>query len=468
MTARLEGSSWQGRGASRFGLALVVAVGLLPILSRVHAQEADGVYYLRQRNVPIPVTFDPNDKRAKQAILHVSEDQGRTYQSYATLPVPGPNARPEDKLFQFTARKDGWYWFAIQVQDFDGTLRPPNLNTVQPGLKVCVDTEPPLVTLDPVAQPRDGTAGVTWNVRDENLKMLSLRLEYRMLPRTDWIDLEIQKMAASERDWTPNTTGEIEVRLTAQDFAGNTTVKTTRLTPGGIGGGAGATVRPIGPIADAMPRGRVKYVNKRKIKLNYKIDDDSKGPSGVSSVEVWYTFDAKKWTLYSKNGPENSPFVVEMAGEGRYGFTLVARSGVGLGDPPPAAGDEPQLWVEVDETPPQVKLVSVEVGRGPDSGTMKILWTATDKFMTAQPITISYAEAKDGGAPLDWKPIAAGIANDGKYVWKMPEKVPYKLYIKVEAVDEAHNIGKDETRQPVIVDLKLPKVTSLDADPADK
>src|SRR4029077_13258638 len=101
-----------------------------------------------------------------------------------------------------------------------------------------------------------------------------------------------------------------------------------------------------GPTPDPTPRGKVLMVNKRKIQLNYKIDDF--GPSGVSTVEVWYTFDTKKWTLYSSNKidkdtPRNQPYIVEMGGEGRYGFTLIAKSGVGFSDPAPAAGDEPQI-----------------------------------------------------------------------------------------------------------------------------
>jgi hypothetical protein len=36
--------------------------------------------------------------------------------------------------------------------------------------------------------------------------------------------------------------------------------------------------------------------------------------------------------------------------------------------------------------------------------------------------------------------------------------VPYQFYVRVEAVDRAGNVGGDETRKPVIVDLSQPKV----------
>ncbi len=466
-----------GLSLTRFALALVVAIGLAPLLPTARAQtDTDGVFHSPQRTFLIPFTTDKNDARLKTVILHVSDDQGRNYNRAMNLPAPGPKSKDGSGQFRYTAPRDGNFWFVVQTQDNDGTLRPPNLNTVQPGLKVCVDTEPPQATLSPVLQPKDAPVGVVWSIQDDNLKLNSLRLEYRVLPRTDWIELPVLKVIQGEHDWNPGTTSEIEVRLSVQDRAGNETVKTTRLTPGGGGGtGTGGTTtpgtggKPNVPAYEPLQHGRVQMVNKRRIQLNYEIAN--KGPSGVATVEVWYTYDTKTWNLYSKNAPETSPFVVEMEKEGRYGFTLVAKSGVNLSDPAPKAGDEPQLWVEVDETPPAVRLLSVEVGPAADDRTMKIMWNATDKFMAAQPITISYAASTESSKPVDewtWTPLAPGIANDGKYTWKIPENVPYQMYIRVEASDQAGNVGKAQTAQPVKVDLNRPKVTIIEAKPADK
>ena len=470
MTPFLHGWTTQGWHVTRLALAVVAAVGLMSVS---HAQDGDGVYYSPKRTFLIPFSTDPTDKRIKSVILHVSEDQGRTYNIAATVNAPGPSARPEDKVFRYTAPKDGWYWFVVQTQEHSGEFHPPNLNTVQPGLKVCVDTEPPAVTFNPVQQPREGTAGVVWDISDANLKILSMRLEYRIPPATDWIELPIQKLAQSEHDWNAGTTSEIEVRLKVQDRAGNETVKTTRVTPMAGGGPAspGTNVKAAPPSNDPPARAKVLMVNKRRIQLNYKIDEI--GQSGVATVEVWYTFDTKKWTLYSSNKidkdtPRNQPYVVEMGGEGRYGFTLIAKSGVGFSDPPPAPGDEPQIWVEVDETPPAVRVISVDVGRGPETGTMTIRWSATDKFLADKPITISYAASENGSPVTEWKPIAQNVANDGKYVWKMPDGVPFKLHIRVDAVDQAGNVGRDETRQHSPVDLKIPKVTIIGAEAAGK
>src|SRR5262249_45212907 len=153
----------------------------------------------------------------------------------------------------------------------------------------------------------------------------------------------------------------------------------------------------------------------------------------------------------------------EVEAEGRYGFTLIPKSGVGLSAPPPARNDPPQLWVEVDVTPPRVLVQKVEVGRGVDSGSVTIFWTADDKQQLADnPISISYA--KEPGGP--WTPIATQLPNKGSYVWKMDEKtVPFLFYIKVEATDLANNVGSDVQKEAVKVDLKVPRIDNIIVEP---
>ena len=98
----------------------------------------------------------------------------------------------------------------------------------------------------------------------------------------------------------------------------------------------------------------MRFVNNTRISLNYDIKDV--GPSKVSVVELWYTQDGRNWQKYNEDTTARSPYVVTVEREGQYGFTLLAKSGVGLGDPPPRAGDPPQIWVEVDLTKPLLQL----------------------------------------------------------------------------------------------------------------
>jgi hypothetical protein len=204
-------------------------------------------------------------------------------------------------------------------------------------------------------------------------------------------------------------------------------------------------------------------VNSKTIRLNYKIEEQ--GPSGVSSVQLWYTQDGRNWQKHQEIPEAKSPLVFDVHAEGLYGFTLVVRSGVGLGESPPQVGDPPQVWVEVDLTKPSVQILGVDVGRGPDKGKLTITWRAVDKNMAAQPITVSYAQQKDG----PWTVIEKNLENTGRHVWQMnPSTVPYKFFVRVEAVDKAGNVGSADTEKHVIVDLAQPKGVILEVEPAGR
>src|SRR5262249_9199218 len=147
---------------------------------------------------------------------------------------------------------------------------------------------------------------------------------------------------------------------------------------------AGATVTAGKP--------RMIYVKRKKFRLNYKLGNV--GTSGVKHVEVWFTREDKKiWTHFA-DAPGNGPFLFTAGGEGRYGVTLCRGSNAGLAPSRPAAGQEPAVWVEVDETKPVVILHSVLVGTGKDQGTMTINWSATDRNLKAKPITIKQSASK--------------------------------------------------------------------------
>src|SRR5262249_53479701 len=219
------------------------------------------------------------------------------------------------------------------------------------------------------------------------------------------------------------------------------------------------------PAPDRAPPDR-RLVNSKQISLNYEFKDV--GPSGVSAVELWYTQDGQSWQKWplpprsDQNAPR-SPLVFTVHDEGLYGFTLVAKSGVGLGERPPQVGDAPQVWVEVDMTKPVVRLQNVVVGQGADKGKLTVYWAASDKNLDARPITIAFKDEKAG----DWTTIVQKQANDGRFVWTMPaEGVPYEFLVRVQAIDRAGNVGEAVTQAPVKVDLAQPKVKILTVEPA--
>jgi hypothetical protein len=439
-------------------LPIVALAGWL-CLGRAPAQDAaTGIIFSKSRAFRIPFNAGVGEANLKQLQLFYSLDQGKSWQPAAVV-------APREGAFRFTADRDGYYWFTVQTTDLQGRFFPTTLENAAPSLKVVVDTKPPDVSLNPL-QPRGNEIGVSWVVRDENLDLAlpdALRLDYLPAGATNWLTLPVNPVV-SQHYWNPQSAGPVKVRLRARDRAGNFEEATLLVTPGSNAFAAPGEERPpegfVGPVdADR------KLVNSKRINLNFDLKEV--GPSGISAIELWYTMDGRSWNKYPTRfgeEPGQKSITFDVADEGVYGISLVAKSGVGLGDRPPQVGDRPQVWIEVDTTRPQVQLHNVLVGNGADKGKLTLSWSARDKNLAPQPITLSYGEQPSG----PWKPFAEKLKNTGQYLWNMPADIPYQFYIKVEAADRAGNIGEAITENLVKVDLSTPKVLIRTVEPAGK
>jgi hypothetical protein len=435
---------------------LLLLLGVMPAgVVRAQAPAAD-VVYSRQLQFRIPFQTEPGERRIQQVQLYVSLDQGQSWQAYAS-------ATPEQGSFLFRADRDALYWFAVRTMDHEQRFFPPTLDGLKPGLKVQVDSHEPQASLQ-VLPPQGSSVGVSWTVRDDNLDPASLRLEQRLAGSGEWQVVAAEGLPASgQRYWNPATNATLEVRLRARDRADNWGEARTTVAPGSPT--AGAVANPASAAATGGPA--VRMVNSKRVSLDYDIDELP--PSGISVVELWYTQDGRSWQKYTEERFDagrvwqRKPFVFDINEEGVYGFTLLARSGVDLGPRPPQVGDPPHVWIEVDLTKPVVQLLNVDVGRNQELGNLTVTWRATDKNLTRQPITLSYAERPEG----PWTPIATNLENTGRYVWRMPvQGVPLRFLVRVEAVDKAGNVAAVETTQPVIADLKIPSIRLRDVKPA--
>ncbi len=186
----------------------------------------------------------------------------------------------------------------------------------------------------------------------------------------------------------------------------------------------------------------MRLVNSRRILLDYDLKDVS-APE-LSLLELWYTQDSRHWYKDQTSVKSGAPYVVEVNKEGTYGFMMVARN-PSEKSVPPAPGEAPQVWVEVDWTKPVVNLVDVKAGTGPMGRSASIIWTATDTNLTQKPVSLSYAEKAEG----PWKTFAASLENTGRYTWQVPSTVPANVFVRVEAFDQVGNIGSAQTPLPV-------------------
>ncbi len=201
-----------------------------------------------------------------------------------------------------------------------------------------------------------------------------------------------------------------------------------------------------------LPAGERPYmINSRKFALEYEVQ--SVGAAGLSKVQVWGTRDGgRTWSSFAVEPARNGPVHVNVDGEGLYGFRITVLDGNGVGGKAPQAGDLPELWVGVDLTKPTAQLTGVDLGTGPHAGELAIRWQAADALLAARPITLLFSDHSGG----PWSIIAAGLDNTGVYNWRFNGRVPDTIYLRLEARDEAGNVGQFETPDPISLDPNRP------------
>ncbi len=434
---------------------LLLACGLLTVLpSGLFAQPADNnrTHYVNFRDFNIPFGA-MNDPQIAEILLYVSTDR----KPYTYVGAVKPSARK----FFYPAEGDGWYSFVVQTRSANGVLSPSDLKSVSPSLRICVDTQAPVIeeltAVAPTAESKQ--PGIHWKIKEENLK--EIWLEYRSVNGGDWVPLFPQAEPEKTWRWKPAWGGELEVRMQALDQAGNRSeVKKLRLI-------VPENVAHMPHPGDAATQGKVIYVKSKTFQLSYKLDDESVGPSKVAAVDIWKVHRGQAWTKCPEKGTRDGPVTISVNSAGRWGFRLIPRSGVGLAERDPRQGDAPDIWVEVDEDAPKVKITNVTVAQEDDGGYMTVYWKAEDTFLRATPISIFLSPTPQSGT---WMPIEGSLANTGS--WRIKTDAPilggrYEFYVKVSAIDEAGNVGSDQWREVVKVDLKIPRIKSIDVKPTD-
>ena len=170
-------------------------------------------------------------------------------------------------------------------------------------------------------------------------------------------------------------------------------------------------------------------------------------------VELWSTRDGGvTWQRAGIDTDGASPIDVSLPAAGLYGFRLeIAADALGSEMTPPS-GTEPEIWVAVDDLPPQIDLEALTT-TGPDGRTrIDIRYASRDELLVPGSVKISFSPHADG----PWSTIASRLQPAGIHRWEPDRSAPPRAFIRVEARDVAGNTGHTVTIEAVT--LSPPRV----------
>ncbi len=256
---------------------------------------------------------------------------------------------------------------------------------------------------------------------------------------------------------------EFQNRMLMQQRATNQPASEAGVSSRSVNPGVSTTVTRVSqdlePAATAMksaqhaeqPRDTL-HSNSQQFSLDYSIENEPDSPA--ASVELWGTIDqGVSWEKWGTDSDRQSPFDIEVAEDGLFGFRMVIVGANGIASKRPLPGDDADAWVRVDTMPPRARILSILNGKGMETGSLIIEFQASDDFLGERPISFSCAATPDG----PWQPIAQGARNNGRYAWTPDADLPPTVYVQVEVVDAAGNIAKHQLDLPVDVHGATPR-----------
>jgi RNA polymerase sigma factor (sigma-70 family) len=136
-------------------------------------------------------------------------------------------------------------------------------------------------------------------------------------------------------------------------------------------------------------------------------------------------------------------FVFKASRDGNYWFIVQVVGKDGYRTQPSPTRVKPSLSVCVDTTPPKVRLFQPQFKQN----TFHLSWEAKDENLEDKPITLEWAEQKDG----PWNPIGDHLPNTSTYSWHLPERMPPRIYLRIRVRDNAENEACAVTDKPISI-----------------
>ncbi|MFN3190396.1 MAG: hypothetical protein ACE361_07705 [Aureliella sp.] len=190
--------------------------------------------------------------------------------------------------------------------------------------------------------------------------------------------------------------------------------------------------------------GRAFHCKSRMFSLDYSVE--ALGGTTLSEIVLWGTQDGgRTWEAWDKDPDRQSPFDVEVGNDGLFGFRMVIVGANGLVSNQPKPGDAADVWINIDTSVPTAKITRAVYGEGPEDGMLVIDYSAGDGHLVEKPVTFSYSQSIDG----PWQTIATNVKNSGIYLWKAGPNIPEHIYLKLDVIDKAGNIGTHRLDLPI-------------------
>lgn len=221
---------------------------------------------------------------------------------------------------------------------------------------------------------------------------------------------------------------------------------------GGLSGPAGGPPGPADAAAISIDESEIRQSRSRQFSLDYEVE--SVGSKGIDEVELWGSSDGgRSWSNWGSDPDRQSPFDIETVNSGLYGFCIVVVGGNGLTSRRPQPGDEADIYVRVDDTAPDVRLIAARYGEGDEAGSLVIEYSYEDENSVSRPVSLSFSENPNG----PWTTIATGLEGRGRYAWPADPRLPREIYLRIEGVDRAGNVGVESRDTPVAVQGLAPR-----------
>ncbi|HXX94242.1 MAG TPA: hypothetical protein VEN81_11455, partial [Planctomycetota bacterium] len=405
------------------------------------------------REVPVKIEWTGTEDTAglRRLTLYVSRDRGQTW-----APYPEEIGLKSPILFKDL---DGVYGLILVGESRVGNTSSVPLPGTPPAFTLRLDRTKPEVKIH---SPQGGgvfggvPVEVRWTARDNlDLPPNAVALYYSADDGGTWTEIKRGLVNEGSFKWIPPSTAGKDSRLkvVATDFAGNEGFAVSERFGVDI---SVPEARAIGPDRS----------NSHSVNIVYEIRN--RGSAPLRKVTLYYRPEhVKEWIKYGDDPDQESPMLFAKA-DGKYGIYVVCATEAGLASDrrqmPPEEGTEPQLWLTIDATPPQLTLESFSNGGYVMAGAvMDVAW----KMLEANPDPkgMEIQHSPDGG--ITWTVVATGVdPTKGTHRWIVPNSPGARHKIRLLCTDRFGNRGQVESEKPFTIDNDLPVIVIREHPPA--